>query len=618
MKRLYTSTLSLLAACFLLVGTLSAQITSGRVYVGYAQLDDMIYEYDGLSLDHSARVGCAIKILPEQLKPYAGGTIVAMRVGWDTSTQSGNVSCFVRNDFNGEDLSTGSGTVNYDYSRQASGYGWNQITMSEYVIPDEPETLVAGYFTNLQKDVCAIPTLYPHNTSNSCYLWVEGENDEEGNPAWADLNDRGILPILLVVQDTKGTFNNVAAVGMLNSDPVAYTGDAMSVLMTIRNLGSQPIKSIELTTKLGTDTWSQSLELSSPIAVGKKSGVFTAPVYCFRSGTDTLSITKVNGETNAYADTTLVPILGVPELVADEYERRPVFEYFVSENSYMYPRYFEEYVQPGLEEYKDKITLVFQHVDDQFMTGDDDATTMLLDFWEYNYGRVGIPCSMMDRSSYVSNPQFQRGQMQNPLYDTLMPQIVAPYYEAVLLVPTFANVQAEGEAKDDALTINVSGNVAPGILPEGETPRLTVYLMERNVESDSQMFWTDKEKEAHLAAYTHPNIIREVLTDGIYGSDITPDENGDFTWTAQTEVYPEYNKENLYIVAFVNRSNAKGVKERNIINSCEGEITFDETGINATTTTKSAEAGKAYDLLGRRISEPQHGIFIVNGKKVVK
>ena len=42
------------------------------------------------------------------------------------------------------------------------------------------------------------------------------------------------------------------------------------------------------------------------------------------------------------------------------------------------------------------------------------------------------------------------------------------------------------------------------------------------------------------------------------------------------------------------------------------------TGI-ATTERHAAEAdGQCYDLQGRRISQPQKGIYIVNGKKMVK
>ena len=94
---------------------------------------------------------------------------------------NGEYEGFVRNDFNGEDLSTGKATVKYSYSD--SNPGWNTMTMTDYVIPDDVEQLVVGFTTNVKSGVYAIPTIYPHYTKNSCYLWVDGDNDETPSSA---------------------------------------------------------------------------------------------------------------------------------------------------------------------------------------------------------------------------------------------------------------------------------------------------------------------------------------------------------------------------------------------------------------------------------------------------
>ena len=156
MKRFYSY---LLLLGLMLSGSLQgvAQSTSGRVYVGYAQYDDQIWEYDGLSLQFDAKVGCAIKLTKEMLEPYVGGTIVGMRVGWDTSSQTGIYEGFVRQDFNSENLSTGKATVRYSYGD--ANPGWNNMTMTNYEIPEDIDQLIVGFTTNLKKGVCAIPTL---------------------------------------------------------------------------------------------------------------------------------------------------------------------------------------------------------------------------------------------------------------------------------------------------------------------------------------------------------------------------------------------------------------------------------------------------------------------------
>lgn len=154
-------------------------------------------------------------------------------------------------------------------------------------------------------------------------------------------------------------------------------------------------------------------------------------------------------------------------------------------------------------------------------------------------------------------------------------------------------------------------------MPEGEKPRLTVYLMESNVFSDSQMFWTEKEKEEHQGEYTHDNIIREILTD-LEGDEIT--DGGEYHATYQTVVDPSWNKENLYLVAIVHRDGKQGAFQMQVLNTAEGSI---DSSVGLSDLQQGGNwnvGGKAYDLSGRRVkqSEMQHGIYIVNGKKIIR
>ena len=291
MKRLYIILMSVVLLCS--TGrTVLAQSKSGKTYVGYAKYDDQIWEYDGLSLDFNAKVGCAILLTHDMIAPYIGGTITGMRVGWDTSTQTGSYVGFVRATFNGEDLTTSKATtVKYSYS--ASDPGWNNITLTKWEIPEDVDQLVVGFTTTLKKDVCAIPTLYPHDTPNSCYLWVEGDNDEQGNPRWVDMKDRGILPILLTIQDTKGEFNYLPVITSCLDNGVMLTENASDCLMRIKNIGSQTINSVVLTSTQGEQSYSKTVSLSKPVKPGYTSGAIMMPLYCFRSGDVELS--KISG-----------------------------------------------------------------------------------------------------------------------------------------------------------------------------------------------------------------------------------------------------------------------------------------------------------------------------------
>lgn len=294
------------------------------------------------------------------LEPYVGGTIVGMRVGWDTSSQTGTYEGFVRQDFNSENLSTGKATVRYSYGD--ANPGWNNMTMTSYEIPEDIDQLIVGFTTNLKKGVCAIPTLYPHYTPNSCFLWVEGDDDDEGNPNWVDMNDKGILPILLTIKDSAGKFNFIPVINLLTDNGIQKTETADDVIMRIKNMGSQKINNIEVTSRQGEQTWSKNIQVS--IASGATSKIFLAPIYCFHTGDVELSITKVNNRALASPVTRTVNLIGVPQDVASQYTRRPLVEYYESENNYRSARYFDEYVSAPIKAKENAITFVCQHLDD--------------------------------------------------------------------------------------------------------------------------------------------------------------------------------------------------------------------------------------------------------------
>lgn len=595
--------------------------TSGNVHVGYAKYDAQIWEYDGYSLPYDAKVGGAILLTRSQLEPYIGGTIVGMRVGWDTSTQQGTYNGFVRKTFNGEDLATGKATVKYSYSD--SNPGWNDMTLTSYVIPEDVEQLVVGFTTEVKKDVCAIPKVAPYGAKNSAYLWVEGDNDDDGNPAWRDMSAGGALPILLTIKDTNGSFNFLPTITMLYYDGVVRTDQTSSALVRMRNDGSVTISSIEVTSRQGDDVHSQKVTLSKNIQSGLTSSTFMIPVKCFRSGDLELSITKVNNQVVSKVESRTLNLIGIPGDVADKYTRRPLIEYFVSENNYFSPRYYDEYVEPGLDLYRNgEITYVSQHLDDQFMTGDDDATALMVALCDNDSSAVSVPSMAIDRAISTDNISYQLNAAWNPTFATLIGTYWTNLLEASLGHPTFLSVEASGLIADNGedLTVSVGGELADAeaVMPEGEKMRVTVYLMESNVESDSQIFWTEKEKEAYMGAYEHVNVIREVLSDP--KGDVIENPA---TWTGSyhTTLDPTWNRENLYIVAFMHRDGKKGGWFMHVFNSTEGRI-LDASGINEIGQSDSSsmvngQCSIVYDLQGRRANHAAKGIFIHNGKKVI-
>ncbi|MDY6205992.1 MAG: Omp28-related outer membrane protein [Prevotella sp.] len=577
-----------------------------HVPLGYASPNDYIYEYDGLSVDEDQKVGCAILVTAEMLQPYAGGEIVAMLAGWDTSLSNGDYSCFVRKGFLGEKVAGNSTAKNV-------GLGWNKIDFDQtYVIPETPENLLAGFYVDLKKDVISIPTLYPRNVRNSNYLWRTGEVDDNGNEVWSDFNSVGTLPIILIVKDTEGKFTSMVSLNSLLVDKVVLKDSTLTAIASITNKGSEPVKTLEVTTVLGEQQLTHEFTLSSPVAQGSAKRI-SVPVKSFGSGTSKVYISGVNGKPNGIEASLPNNIIAVPKEVADRYNFVPVVEYFESENSYKAPRYYEEILAPGLENYKDRMIFVSQHMDDQYATGDDDATKMSLDFCNNDSLKVELPCMGVNRTYYSIIGKYIPFAPATPLFSVMYPQFAAKVYDFVLQMPTFASVSGTARHSAEEMSATIKGDIATGIMPENEDLYLTVYLMERDVESNSQMFWSDDEEEAHQGKFVHKNIIREILSEGIYGDRISGD--GSYEKTYATELDPSWNAENLYVVAFLNRGLQNNNFERQIINASEIYLST-STGISVT-NAGDKEKQPVYDLYGRRVSKMSQGIYISNGKKFV-
>ena len=614
MKKTYTSFIMSLVMLSTLCSQSFAQSTTGKIYLGYAKYEDQIWEYDGLSLDFNAKVGCAILLTREMLEPYIGGSITGMRVGWDSSTTSGSCEGFVRATFNGENLtSSRATTVTYNYS--ASDPGWNNLTLTKWEIPADVEQLVVGFTTRLKQGVCSIPMLYPHGTPNSCYLWVEGDNDSQGNPRWVDMKENGILPILLVIQDSKGEFNYVPVITSFTDNGLMLTEEASDCLMRIKNLGSQAISSLEVTSRQGEQSFSKKVSLSKSVKPSTTSGTIMLPIYCFHTGEVELSITKVNNKDISKPCSRTVNVIGIPKDVASQYKRRPLVEYYESENNYRSARYYDEIVYPALRSRLGRVTYVSQHLDDQFMTGEDDATYLALQLCDNDSSAISIPAMTIDRQASTDNILFQQNSNINSMFSVLYDPYASQAYEAALTKPTFASIQAAGALQENQQTLNVdvSGDVAKDILPEDEKPRVTVYLMERDVYSDSQLFWNEKEKDEHMGEYIHANVIREILSDR-EGDEVT---EGEFSKKYETELDPSWTAENLYVVAFVHRDGKKGGMHMHVLNSCEGEIDL-AVGVKDIAGQQPGKQGVLYDLAGRKVQGTKHGIYILNGKKILK
>lgn len=590
---------------------------SADIQIGHCSTNDVIWPYDGLSLDHDARVGVGAMITKDMYEKYVGGKVVGMWVGWDDEASESTYECFVRKDnFVSDDISTGSGDV---------AFGWNYIEMTPFEIDSDVESLAVGFYTDLQKNVCSIPKIYPMNVENSCFLW-SGETDESGKEQWYDMHTMenfGIMPVVLVIEDAEGKFHNMISINTINHDVVVSKNTPTEAVFNISNVGSNDISSIEVTSKFGDESHSEVVEFESAMPA-QGGGKVVLPVTALGSGIHKVSITSINGETPKYSNEYDVELIGVAQDVADKYVYRPLVEYFVSEDDYASVSYVEEILIPGIEPYLDDMTLIMPHLEDKFMTGDDDALNQLILFGGGDKMKVFVPSMTISRSEHYIVAAYNSNIYGTPMMYTFYPDFATIVYDNILTYPTFASVDVNATMDDNgAITVKAFGTVEEDVMPEGEDLYLSVYLMEKNVYTEDQRFWDDKEAETQNGEYIHRNVIRELLSP-LWGEKLEK-TGGDYSMTFNTQYYEEWNKDNLYVVAFLNRGKDNHHMSLQVINSVENE--FKHNSIESTELTKDVEVTvngnsvnvvgtndfEVYDLTGVKVGSDNlsAGIYIV-------
>lgn len=619
MKKNYLVQLCLMAVLCLTSSTMYAQ--GSRIYLGYAKPTDQIWPYDGFSFQEDARVGVAIKITRDMMREFVGGNLAEVLVGWDSEEVNGNIDLFVRRSFDGENLAEGKATLTF---------GWNSVELDEPLTLPDCDELYIGYYVNLKKGVCSIPFLYPYNQPGSCYLWDEKNVDKDGKEIWEDGSEGGpTMAIIGVINDSEGKFGNRIVFTQSKFDGLGVKGELLNTMVRMRNVGSNNVESIEVSAKCGDEVWSQEVNMQRVIEPTQDLRVYL-PFKALGTGENKFWISKVNGVAKETADTLTHSLIAVPADVAERYTMRNLVEFWTSENSYQHVTYFEDYAKEYLTKYADKITLINQHTDDQFMVSndkdDDEALRLYLDFMNNDYARVSIPAFTFNRAQYAMEQVGKPGTVHFP---TPYPQYGDPLFGELVKTPTFASVNATTELSEDSkeLKIKVNGDVAEGVMPTGEPLFLTVYLMEYDVESDSQTFWDDKQGSDYKDKYTHCNVIRLNLTP-LYGEQLK-NASGAYNWETTVPVgdfADIWNVKNLGVVAFLNRGSENPNINRQVINSCETRL-FPLSGIDAVTADNDDVTGltpaAVYNAAGVRLDKVAgKGVYLMeyhkNGKRIVK
>ncbi|MBD5187537.1 MAG: Omp28-related outer membrane protein [Bacteroidales bacterium] len=587
------------------------------------------WQYDGYTAGiDETDMGFGVKLPKTMISNFAGCKIIGFRIGWGAPQFPGELNVFLREgSFNAPDLTTQQATV---YSNNTTTMYWNEVKLdTPYEITYNTEDLYMGYYVSFpaQTPTASMSPL-GQRPAGSLYFSFPDELDNNGDRIWYDALQNSAYSALLmvaIVEIPEGLEKTAAAeITTLFTPGIQRVGDMKTAYMKIRNHGTEDISSIKFRYSIGDQSYEHTQVLTGgTIPAGEQKTIY-APVAALATGNTRLEITELNNKPNNFKQDLTYPILAVPADVADNYHHRPVTEFFASETTHLQPLYFDSIFMVGFKPHINDISLICHHISDQFMTGDDDDSALGLMLSDNN-PNVGIPSVMFDRSVVPTDPQGPSSI--SVINSILYPEFAEYPYKETLERPTFVSVNVETalNTASDELTITVSGNIEPNILPADEQLYISVYLVEDYVESTAQDWADETQKEAYGGVIKHMAVIRQRPT-SVFGDVLGA--QGEYSKTYTVDIDPELWKINdMRAIALVHRDYRNERFERQVINA--GERSADSASIraieadgteaiisvaNGTVTLNGSTAGvKVYNLAGIEMpnSGLRTGIYVV-------
>ena len=256
-------------------------------------------------------------------------------------------------------------------------------------------------------------------------------------------------------------------------------------------------------------------------------------------------------------------------------KRKVLFEIFSTENC-TYSSQVHEFIESSIDGRNDEIIAVGHHVGfytDQWTLP---ADTIYMNFYYSAIVTTFTPAGMIDRTLFSKadghkNP-YQGGDScvifsitAADVRNMLSVQLAKPAYAWIDLDATF-------NENDSILTIKASGKSVTNLLGDS---RLTIYVTEDSLLSYKQAGWNSDSN----GPYYQNNVNRFIVTD-VWGDQVTLNEG--FEKEYKVKVQPNWNVDNLNVVAFVhNYSTKPNEKERytdfNVYNAEKVKITMVDT-----------------------------------------
>lgn len=566
------------------------KIAANQRWLGYYNSDALAESHKGMGLpDYPGENKVAICLSEEILKPYVGKNIVGMRFGLTEEIGNSSVSLFKQG-------GSAPGEVCRTADVQNGAVGWNEVKFDEPYTIQAGEVLYAGYsYTQLsnKKDYKSFPFSAVEEGLENQSLWVYCKIGN--NAGWNEFGMGGANMSIQVL--VEGDFAEYAVLPEDFGTLKGAKNKDLAVAVKFMNNSKEAVSSLGYVVSVdGVAGSEQSVDISPTVGVGAY-GTFKANVPC--GNTEGLKevkveVTKVNGHKNGASSTVANGKISIADKM---YERNVCIEEFTTEKCGNCPR-VAGFLHTYLEEADPtRVFAVCHHAG--FYT---DWLTKACDnklLYLFNDGGSSYAPAMMFNREPAFDSQYAAGQKDNVTIPNSAAEIKA--IANSFLDETMADAKLdmtltydEGESK---VIIVVTGESNKGY--DTENALLTVYLTEDNVKAKNQ---------SGASKFYHQHVIRDYNSN--WGDALTWNDNK-FSATYEFDVDEAWKKDDLKVVAFLNKHNTKNRLDNRIENVTGKDLIEKPTAIESVGSADNAVEVARYNAAGQRINGKQKGLNIV-------
>lgn len=465
--------------------------------------------------------------------------------------------------------------------------GWNNVKLdSPYEIPAEAgDGFYIGYTYEQTNKAGAISSL---TTPHAGALWTKHDDGE-----WTDMSADGTLCIEGMVYGDNLPKYNLSILSATTDPYFIISEGTLNCYAKIRNLATVNATSFEIETTMEGASAPCKSTVECNLALGE-SGTYKFTISPEFSSdynevtTAYFKITAVNGvEDEDIDDNTAETTFNI---IARAFKKIVLAEEFTTENCPNCPavgKYFHNILEDP--EFSSNLEVICHHEGyySDWLTTDFDAAYT----WFYNAGgSMYAPAAMLDRTRYQDT--------DSPVFFPQTQELLADAINTQMLIPAMVSVNPTASLTNDnsQISVTVEGErVSSNIF---EDDRITVFVIEDNIKAKNQA--------GAGGVYIHDHVNRAV--NDTWGAPLEWNGNT-YTYTCTFDINPEWNMDNVKIVAFISHYDSEDANNCGIANT--GVCTSFTSGVDSLMNKSERIIRRIYTIDGKKTNELTPGFNIV-------